>query len=320
MSKETIQSTEQWHKRRRTCIGASEVAALFGCHTYMTANKLYHLKRGNLIDVPTGDEPAYIEFGNVMEPIIAQLAAGKSGWQLEDRKEHQIAEDCPAIGCTVDRFVVESERGPGILEIKNVCAFAPGWTETRAPEHIEWQVQHQLAVTGLPWAAICSLHGGNPDDLRIMFREPDKKAIKLIKERSTKFMEDVARGVEPEIVDPKDFDHIRDMFLYAEEFDKLEQETRPMGIDFDNLICEYKDAQERRKQAESDEKVAKAKIFRGLMVEEDGTFKKDLLATTDNFFVGIKPIHMKETTSTRKAHTQLRLSVKDAPDNMNMGA
>ncbi len=65
MTTSKIISPEQWAGLRSQCVGASEVAALFNCHPYLTANKLYHIKRGNLKRVEA-DDKALANFGHMM--------------------------------------------------------------------------------------------------------------------------------------------------------------------------------------------------------------------------------------------------------------
>lgn len=264
----------EWHARRKVCVGASEIATLFGCHPYLTPNHLYHIKRGTKMDERRGDK-ALRNFGNVMEPIIAQLVSDKTGWLLNDVKEHWIHPDHPYLGGTIDRFIVESERGPGILQIKNVSPFSPGWTDTRAADYVEYQVQQELMLGerlhGVKWACVGALVGGNPDDVRILIREPDYKVQEKMAKRAEKFWDMVENKMEPEIVSD-DFDHVAGMFKAAEV---REECVREATLEEQGLIFELSEARRLENEAKKNTEKAKAVILRAALHDMGEKFERD---------------------------------------------
>lgn len=315
---EAYTTEEAFHARRRLCVGASEVAALFGCHEYMTANRLYHLKRGTGIDDHRRDV-ALRNFGHVMEPIIGQLVADKTGWKLDNLtiQEHHLLPSDPRIGCTVDRFIVESERGPGILQIKNVSSFSPGWSETRAPDMYEYQVLTELMVEqeqrGIRWGCIGALFGGDPDNLRVMVRYPDPKVEKAIRQRVARFWDMVLSGREPPIVSD-DFEHVADMFKAAET---REEEVRRLGVDWQEVAVNFVNARAARLAAEKVENEAKAKLLRAAMIEKVEGMERDLAVVCPDLTVEFKITDVAARAVNVGAYRQLNINVKENQKEIN---
>jgi len=289
-----------WHALRRKHIGASDVAALFGCgNSYTpTLNELYHDKRGNL--PPESGRNLLAMLGKAMEPVVAYIVTDVHNWKLEPCQFYHEHPEHPALGCTLDYYIVESEHGPGIMEIKNVQQWTPGWTQYRAPDHIELQVQHQFLVTNaariaeglkpFTWGCIASMHAGNPEDIRIMLRKPDPKVHAHIIERTSRFMADVAAGKEPPILGSEDYDHINGLFKFAEEEPDPDPLDRRGDAILDNHIAEFLEAQGAKAHAEYKYKEAKTRILHAMLKEvpQGGMVWKRYSARTDNYSLRIQ--------------------------------
>lgn len=192
-----IESEAHWHALRARHIGGSEIGALFDRHPYITRFMLWHAKKpADAVPIDAGSARA--DWGKLLEPAIAEGVSREMRWSLVKRAEYHRHAAVEGMGCTVDYFVVDHESGPGIIECKNVDAWIwrEVWTESRAPLHIELQVQHQLACTGMAWAAIAALVGGNT--LRIYERKPDPAAIAEIERRVAAFWASIASGQAPD--------------------------------------------------------------------------------------------------------------------------
>lgn len=219
-----IRDDMHWRELRRKHIGASEISCLFGESPYLTPYSLYHSKKGNL---PDNNDNILARFGQLMEPVIAALITEHYQWEMVKCDEYHEHPQFPWLGCTLDYYCVHPEHGPGIVQIKNVQDFAPGWTSTRAPRMVELQVQQELFVTnaarkaeGLPpfrWTAIGSMHSGNPEDIRVMFRELDTRVCDLIVKRSSQFWLDLTNGKEPPLLGSEDYDTVIDLFKAADD-------------------------------------------------------------------------------------------------------
>lgn len=177
-------------------VGGSEIAALFDASPYITRWMLFQAKAGRA-PLPPADNNR-VAWGELLEPAIAEGVTRAMRWQLLKCTTYAVHDNVPGMGCSVDYQVIDHEDGPGLVEIKNVdwLAWRDGWSEERAPLHIELQVQHQLAVTGHPWGAIAALVGGN--ELRIYPRRPDAKAIGAIEAAVSAFWAAVGAGEAPD--------------------------------------------------------------------------------------------------------------------------
>lgn len=318
-----IENDDQWHTLRSQTIGGSEVGIVMGCSPYGTKNELYHIKKGNF--QPDFEGSKLMQWGQAFEPVIATLISGEHYWDLKHCRDYHIHPDYPYLGATLDYYVVESEHGPGILEIKNVSTFSPDWTKARAPKHVELQMQHQFfvvnaarAAAGLPvfrWGAIGSLHAGNPEDVRIMHRKPDPKIHEHIVKACSGFWSDIEEGKEPDLIDHKEYDHIQEMFKQAEpEPDEPELIDKRGDAALENLIIEYEQAKYEAAEAKRKQDNYKAKILHALMaIDNDGVTKR-MAARTDHYGVETKLIEVNRKPQPARTSTQLRFTIRQAED------
>lgn len=289
-----------WHELRRKHIGASDIAALFNCgNSYTpTLNGLYHEKRGNL--PPEEGINLLAELGKAMEPFIAFVVSDIHSWRLEPCGFYHEHPEHKFLGATLDYFVIESEHGPGTMQIKNVQQWAPEWTSNRAPDHVELQVQQEFFVCNaariaeglkpFAWGCIASMHAGNPEDIRVMLRKPDAKVHKHIAERAGRFMADVAAGREPPVMGSEDYGHINDLFKFAEE----EPDPDPLDLRGDALMDDYVarwlEASGKKKGVEMDVTEMKTRILHRLLreVPQGGQVFKRQAARTDNYVIRVQ--------------------------------
>lgn len=316
-----IENDTQWHELRGKTIGGSEVGIVLGSSPYGTLNELYHIKKGNYEQNLSGNK--LMEWGRAFEPVIATLISGDMHWSLQHCKDYHIHPHYPFLGATLDYYVIESEHGPGILEIKNVQNFAPNWTTGKAPAHVELQVQHQFlvvnaarVVAGLPtfkWGAIGSLHAGNPEDVRIMYRKPDPKVHKHIIEKCEAFWNDVQAGNEPDLIGGhKELDHIVEMYNKAEDVTEPEIEDKRGDSVLDDLIMQHQQAKFEKNEADRKQKAAKAKILHHLMAIDPQGITKQMVARTDLYGVETKIVTVNRKPQPAKTSTQLRFNIREA--------
>jgi len=251
---------EHWLAMRKLDVTSTESAALFGMSPYVTHFDLWHRKRTGIVpEFKTNDRMAW---GNRLEAAIAHGIAEEQGWEITPMKEYFRDPDL-RMGSSFD-FVITSLGEPVHLEIKNVdyLAFRDGWIEhddgsIEAPEHIEMQVQHQMAVSGFKRAFIGAFIGGNRGV--VIERLRDEPVIAAIKAKVADFWRTVDEGQEPEPVMPGD----------AEVIIRLNQYAKPgkiLSADGDetlrDLLLDYKAAAKAEANAKEDKDVAKANIFK----------------------------------------------------------
>lgn len=208
-----------WHKHREPDITATSAAALFGVSPYQTPFELYHQLAGNLQVV--FEETERMRWGKRLQRVIADGICADNGWRIIDAHPFLYARSpvYAGMGASPDYIIVDEaapERGPGLLEIKNVDKFVAldGWAEEEAPVHIEFQLQHQLEATRLEWGVIGGLVGGN--DPRTYRRDYDPEVGKEIGERVVAMHDRVKRADPPPADYLADYDTIRTLYRVAE--------------------------------------------------------------------------------------------------------
>lgn len=248
----------EWLAMRRQDVTSTETAALFGLSPYTTEFEVWHQKR-------SGEKVAFHEtermtWGKRLEPTIAQGVAEDQGWVVEPFKTY-VRDDEARMGSSFDFRIIDAKNGDGILEIKNVdrIAFAKGWIEhesgeIEAPEHIEMQVQHQMEVSGLSWAVIAALVGGN--ELKLAHRKRDRAVGKAIRQRIAAFWESIDANDPPRPDYERDYDRI-----VRSGLDEVTGLAVDADEDIESMLRDLVAAQKARKEAEAAERAAKAMIL-----------------------------------------------------------
>lgn len=207
----TPDSHEHWLQLRAEDITSTEVSGLFGVG-YNTRFELYHVKKGNH-EIEFTDSTR-MRWGRDLEAVIAQHVSETLGITVAPLKEYIRHATVPRMGSSFDYSICEvgpdgveinhqqvTPTGPGILECKNVdgLIYRDQWTETEAPEHIEFQVQHQMEVADVDWCILAALVGGN--ELKLIYRERNRKMGAGMCAAVTQFWADVDSGAEPDFTD-----------------------------------------------------------------------------------------------------------------------
>jgi putative phage-type endonuclease len=158
----TMQEREQFVASRKTGIGGTDAAAILGVSPYKTPLQVYSEKVG-LLDEPDLGELERIEWGNRLEPYIAEAYAERTGRDVFTEPGMIRHPDHPYIFANVDRGVEDrtNGRGLGVLECKNVGEWMSGEWEPHPPIHYAVQLQHYLMVRDLAWGSFGALLGGN---------------------------------------------------------------------------------------------------------------------------------------------------------------
>ncbi|MBZ9847179.1 YqaJ viral recombinase family protein [Mesorhizobium sp. CA14] len=207
-----------WHKLRKPDITATSAAALFGCSPYMTPFDLFHRMAGNI--TVEFNETERMLWGKRLQNAIAQGVCEDNGWLIVDAHPFLYARSkaVAGMGASPDYIITDPARpelGYGCLEIKNVDFFVAGkdWSDEEAPPHIEFQVQHQLAVTGFLWGAVAGLIGGNT--VKTFRRDRDAEVIAELTARIEDMHSRVKRGEAPAADYLADYETIRTLYRHA---------------------------------------------------------------------------------------------------------
>lgn len=259
--RESIDTTsrEDWLKLRTKDITSTEIAALFSLSPYLTPFELWHRKKAGDVMEFTPNER--MKWGTRLQDAIAAGLAEDRGWKVQKREQYERIPE-KRLGASYDFTIVEGAEGTGLLEIKNVDpqVIRNEWIvdgdDVEAPPHIEMQVQHQLLVSGLPYAYIGALVGGNRGVL--IRREPASKILESIIERTEEFWRSVDANEPPKPDFTKDAEFLRSLY----------QSVNPGKIadlaednEFTILAKEYTAAVALEKETEGRKKAIQAQIL-----------------------------------------------------------
>ena len=216
---EVINPTDKahWLNMRMQDVTSTDCAALFGLSPYRTAFELWHEKAAGVAESFAPNERML--WGNRLESAVAYGIAEDEGWQVEPLKAY-MRDPAARLGSSFDFAVDHPTKGPGLLEIKVVDAmiYRNAWRDDgagniEAPEHIELQLQHQLAVTGFEWGAIGALVGGN--STKVVLRERDEAIGNAIRVKVAQFWDSIQTKTPPPIDYVRDADMIAQLYASA---------------------------------------------------------------------------------------------------------
>jgi putative phage-type endonuclease len=187
---------EAWLAERRKGIGGSDAAAIAGLDRYRSPYQVWLDKTGLAPDDGKAGEAA--EWGNRLEPIVAEVVTERTGIVLADPPGPYQHPDHPFMLGNVDRLAVHPDRGEGIYEGKTVGVWsADEWDDDGVPDRYVLQGQHYLAVTGLPWVLYGCLIGGQK--LVTRWVERDDELIGQLTEIEAEFWERVETKTPPPV-------------------------------------------------------------------------------------------------------------------------
>lgn len=179
-------SRDEWLAVRTHGIGGSDAAAAVGLSPYKSQLELWMEKTGRGTDLPKPDprdtaEPVY--WGTLLEPIVAASYTQQTGRRV--RKVNAVLQhpDKPWMLANLDREVIGASDVQ-ILECKTAGEFGSRLWRDGVPEHVQLQVQHQLAVTGKRAADIAVLICGQQLQVHRLVRDDSLIArLMLLEER-----------------------------------------------------------------------------------------------------------------------------------------
>ncbi len=186
----------QWLIERRKGIGGSDAAAAVGLSKWMTPLQLFYDKLGQL----QRDETESMRWGTLMEPVVRQEYANRTGRSVT---VPNVIYQHP-----VHKFAIVNLDG--IVDIGRIyegktSRTGDGWGEPgtdEVPGEYNLQVQHGMAITGLPAADIAVLIGGS--DFRIYCVEADLDLQQVLLEQEAEFWRMVETQTPPDSEVPAD--------------------------------------------------------------------------------------------------------------------
>jgi len=148
----------QWMEERRSGVGASEIAVLFGLSPWQNIEELWHEKVHGC-DYEPGCE--LFHWGHTMEPVIAAEFARRMDVEVNDPPLAIMIGEKDHYRASLDRVIVEDGVPVAALELKNL-------NESRYAEYgaagpsvgYLLQLQYQMMVAELDYGYLAVLFGG----------------------------------------------------------------------------------------------------------------------------------------------------------------
>jgi len=187
-------SKSEWLETRHRGIGGSDAAAILGVSPWTSR---YALWSDKVADKPIelAQTPA-MAFGHKMEPVVADAYAESTGVDLVNDTNLYAHPEHKFMLANLDRLILGSDGKPAsVLEIKT-SANPYSWDDGVPPYYVS-QVQHYMAVTGLPTSVVAVLLQGK--EMRHYEVPRDDAYIDRLIELEAAFWDEVNKRVEPDI-------------------------------------------------------------------------------------------------------------------------
>lgn len=252
---------EQWLAERRTGIGGSDVAAILGLSPFKTAFEVWLDKTSAELTQSATDDLERIQFGRLMEDIIAREYARREGVKVRRRNELVRHPRYPWMIANPDRLIDGKRCG---LECKNVDAMAfrlgdwgqPGTDQ--APDEYVLQCQHYMVVLDYPVWHLAACVGGNR--LLTFVIERDNELAGMIVEAEHEFWECVEQQRRP----PIEYEHATTHVVLTRLYSGTNGETIPLGEDIAHWHCVKEQADRLAKQYEEVSRAARNHILEAI--------------------------------------------------------
>lgn len=169
---------DQWLEYRRTGIGGSDVAAVFGISPFGTAVDVYYDKL-NIASYYDDEANKYQKkIGTLLEDVVAEMFEEVTGHQVFKIHKMYRSREHPFMLADVDFFVLLPDGGFAILECKTTSPDATDkwWDEYGAPTTpINYQLQGRqyMSVMHIGKVFYACLHGNSENYLIIRELERD---------------------------------------------------------------------------------------------------------------------------------------------------
>lgn len=258
---------QKWLAERRKGVGGSDAAAAIGLSKWMTPLELWLDKRGELIR----EETSSMRWGITLEPIVRQEYCNQTGAEvLVPEAIYQHSQHAFAI-INLDGLVLSRDR---IYEGKT-SRTGEGWGEPgtdEVPPEYNLQVQHGMAITGLPMADIAVLIGGS--DFRIYCVEADLDLQQMMLEREAEFWQMVVDERPPEPTTPAD---VKLRWKMATAGKQAEAD-----MELANDCLSLRDLKDALKAGEAQKESLEAKLQTAMMDAAELVWNGETLATWKN--------------------------------------
>lgn len=194
---------KEWLNVRTKGIGGSDIGAICGVSPFSSARQIYFNKTGQFQDAlkPGAAAQERMRFGHLLEPIVADEFARRTGKKLLEIDATFCHKDFPWRRANVDRLIVDDDGKPyGILECKTTSEYNNDeWEEGEILLSYMYQLNWYLHILDLKYGAFACLVGGNKFYYYEVFRNDELIENTLIPAATTFWFDNVLALVEPEL-------------------------------------------------------------------------------------------------------------------------
>nr|DAP56616.1 MAG TPA: Exonuclease [Caudoviricetes sp.] len=218
---------EEWLKVRKLGLGGSDMAAVLGLSPWRSPIDVWLDKTSDTVEEKES-EPMY--WGNVLEEVVAQEFAKRSGYKVRNNNFTLQSEEYPYLLANIDREIVGIDAG---LECKTANAFkANEWDGDNVPDAYYIQCQHYMAVTGKSSWWIACLVGGNTFYYKEIKR--NEEVIAAIIDTGAAFWELVKNKTMPAPDDTKQCEN-----ALKKLYQKSNGQSVELPANYGNMIIDY---------------------------------------------------------------------------------
>lgn len=195
-------SREHWLRERKSGIGASESASIFGVgYASQCPANVWESKVSDTAQEFDDATLRLMTRGKRMEPIIAQEFTDETGYLTHDPGEFTIFRhpEHDWIFATLDHVCEHPDLGLVPVELKNVTGRMRGEWEGDLPLKFQVQCNHQMAVTGATHCYLVGLIAGETLEVRLV--ERDQRFINVMIKKLGEFWQYVIDRKMPPVDD-----------------------------------------------------------------------------------------------------------------------
>ncbi|MDU3930326.1 MAG: YqaJ viral recombinase family protein [Veillonella sp.] len=270
---------EEWLKVRKLGLGGSDMAAVLGLSPWRSPIDVWLDKTSDAVEEKES-EPMY--WGNVLEEVVAQEFAKRSGYKVRNNNFTLQSEEYPYLLANIDREIVGLDAG---LECKTANAFkANEWDGDNVPDAYYIQCQHYMAVTGKSSWWIACLVGGNTFYYKEIKR--NEEVIAAIIDTGAAFWELVKNKTMPAPDDTKQCEN-----ALKKLYQKSNGQSVELPANYGNMIIDYLEIKNQLSELE-----AKKRGIENVMKD---FLKDNEKATYGEHFVSWKSTKPRETFDTK---------------------
>lgn len=194
---------KEWLKVRTKGIGGSDIGAICGVSPFTSARQVYFNKTGQFEEAlkPSASAQERMHFGHLLEPIVADEFARRTGKKLLNVEATFAHKDFPWMRANVDRLIVDDDGKPyGILECKTTSEYNnEEWESGDILLSYVYQLNWYMHILDLTYGAFACLVGGNKFYYYEVFRNDELIENTLIPAAKNFWFNNVLALKEPEL-------------------------------------------------------------------------------------------------------------------------